>query len=149
MKMDGLLRIDGRILADLLAQVNGRSIGLGQPRPTFAPLRWLQNWKRRRWLARTSRALFRVMHYEVQRDIDAMLLCFCDHGGALLRSLRADLPHLPGQTGDRGASMAVGSAKWLHAIGADRRGWGTFRGHRALSGEHVRPSHGATERDTR
>ena len=91
MKMDGLLRIDGRILADLLAQVNGRSIGLGQPRPTFAPLRWLQNWKRRRWLARTSRALFRVMHYEVQRDIDAMLLCFCDHGGALLRSLRADL----------------------------------------------------------
>jgi hypothetical protein len=86
-----LLRIDGQLLAELLAAANGGRIGLGQPRPAFFLLRWLQNWRRRRWRARTAQALFRVLRGEVRREIDAMLLSFCERAGNLLCRLRADL----------------------------------------------------------
>jgi hypothetical protein len=86
-----LLRIDGRLLTELLAATGGRRLGLGQPRPVFFPLRWLQSWRRRRWLARTSQALFRVLRAELQGEIDAMLLRFCERAGQLLRRQRADL----------------------------------------------------------
>lgn len=86
-----LLRIDGRLLAELLAEANGSAIGLGQPRPLFFLLRWLQCWRRRRWLARTTQVLFHVLRGEVLQEVDAMLLRFCERATNLLRRHRADL----------------------------------------------------------
>jgi hypothetical protein len=85
-----LVRIDGRLLADLMAEANGRAIGLGRQRPAFF-LRWWQNRRRRRWLDRTARALFQVLRGEVLLDIDAILLGFVERAGGLLDRLRAGL----------------------------------------------------------
>jgi hypothetical protein len=100
-----LLRVDGRLLAELLAAANARRIGLGQPRPAFFLLRWLQNWRRRRWLTRTVQALFRVLRGEMQIQIDAMLLRFCERAGDLLRYLGEDLRRF-------GADLEAAGQEW-------------------------------------
>jgi hypothetical protein len=86
-----LLHVDGRLLAELLAAAHGGAVGLGRARPTFFLVRWWQKWRRRRWLGRTARALFRVLESELRCAIDAALLRFAERAGDLVRRQGAAL----------------------------------------------------------
>jgi hypothetical protein len=79
-----LLRIDGRLLADLLAA----AIGCGPPRPSFFLFDWFRQWRRRRWLARTSQAVFRVLRGEVRQEVNATLVWFSERAGAASATAR-------------------------------------------------------------
>lgn len=86
-----LLRVDERLLNELLTAAASPPVDLGQPRPAFFALRWWQAWKRYRWLRRTTRALLRVLQGEVAVEIDAALLHFCEQAELRVRRCREAL----------------------------------------------------------